>query len=567
MLISHSYCSLLARVALIWLGLTMIFSCQPPPKPEVTSVRIEFTQDSIQAGASGLLRGVIEGSELGTQTELRWEIISGPGILTTNFGIQVSLVAPSILANITETSVKVTSEFDPNRFAVRNIRLIPVVSEIQVSTSKLSLLPNQTTELSAIVSGSGNADLTWSIEQGSGYLSQLSSLRYLFVAAAVRVATVVQIKVASVLDPSRVTRVSLAIRPWLDTVALGTLQTFALRQNGLLWAWGSNLYGAIRPSDGAVGSFAPQQIFFSETDSVVAVASGAYHGLALSSQGNLWSWGLNSEGQLGLGSKQPVSAPQKVTLEEIVAVSAGEGHSLALRRDGRVFAWGRNTEGQIGTGDTVSRLSPYLIPDLTGVVQVSAGAFFSLALLEDGRVIAWGDNRSGQLGLDPAKVALLQTPRFVAGLEHVMQISAGGRHVLAVTRQGQINAWGANEMGQLGDTSTDARFLPVLLNLEGIFRVVAAQQHSLAQSSSGQIYVWGGNSFGQLGGFEGLTQPSPINLGVVGMAIFAGFSQSGVVSSSKELLMFGKNQAGQVTLPSSVAQSTPTSALLTVLLP
>jgi alpha-tubulin suppressor-like RCC1 family protein len=565
---SYSFFSVLARSALLWLGLTMIVSCQPPPKPEVKSVRIEFAQISIQAGSSGLLRGVIDGNELGIQTGLRWEVTAGLGTLTANFGTQVSLVAPSVLANVAETSVRLTSEYDPSQFAVLTIKLIPVVSEIQVSASKLSLLPNQTSQLTAFVSGSGNTDLTWSVEQGSGFLSRVNALRYLFVAPAIREAAIVQIRIASVLDPTQVTRVSLVVRPWRDTVALGALQTFALKQNGSLWAWGSNLYGAVRPSEAVLGSFAPTEIIVSQADSIVALASGTYHGLALSSQGNLWTWGLNSEGQLGLGHKQPVFAPQRVFLGDIVSVSAGEGHSLALLRDGRVFAWGRNTEGQLGVGSFVSHSTPQLIPALSDVVQVSAGTFFSLALLEDGRVMAWGDNRSGQLSLDPAEVALSFTPRRVAGLEDdVVQLQAGGRHVLAVTRQGRVYAWGANEMGQLGDTSTSQRFSPVLLDLEAIVRVVTGQQHSLAQSSSGQIYVWGDNLFGQLGGFEGLMQPNPINSGVVGEAVFAGFSQSGVISSSNELFLFGKNHVGQIKLPSLTAQPVATSVLLAVLLP
>lgn len=131
----------------------------------------------------------------------------------------------------------------------------------------------------------------------------------------------------------------------------------------------------------------------------MAVAAGDWHTLALKSDGSVWTWGYNANGQLGDGTGTNRSSPVQVPgLTGVVALAAGWGHTLALKSDGSIWAWGSNPTGQLGDGSTTDGYSPVKVPGLTGVVAVAGGDVHTLALNSDGSVWAWGGNQSSQLG-------------------------------------------------------------------------------------------------------------------------------------------------------------------------
>jgi alpha-tubulin suppressor-like RCC1 family protein len=120
------------------------------------------------------------------------------------------------------------------------------------------------------------------------------------------------------------------------------------------------------------------------------IAAGAYHSLAVRSDGTVWAWGYNRFGQLGDGTILNRTAPVQVPgLSEVVAVAAGGLHSLAVRSDGTVWAWGNNSAyGQLGDGTTTDRTAPVQVQGLSEVVTVAAGYHHSLAVRSDGT--GWG---------------------------------------------------------------------------------------------------------------------------------------------------------------------------------
>lgn len=210
------------------------------------------------------------------------------------------------------------------------------------------------------------------------------------------------------------------------------------------------------------------------------VDGGMSHSVALSKDGEVYVWGDNSSGQLGLGAEVThEDFPTKLTsLSSIVAVAAGYNFTMALRFNGRVLVWGN------GLYQT-----PTEITGLENITAISAGQMNCLALASDGRVYQWTPGTA---------------PKLVNGIKNVVAISAGGSHCLALTRTGEVWSWGFNESGQLGDGTTNERTTPKKIDaLLDIVSIAAGTNHSLAADFNGNVYAWGDNTYGQMG-----SQPS-----------------------------------------------------------
>jgi len=245
------------------------------------------------------------------------------------------------------------------------------------------------------------------------------------------------------------------------------------------------------------------------------VSAGANHSVVLRDDGTVWTWGLNSLGELGDGTTtSPRSIPGIVNgLTGITAISAGADFTLALRNDHTVWAWGYNGSGQLGDGTTTQRTLPIQVSGLTGATAVAAGAEFSVALKSDGAVWAWGKNTAGQLG-DGTTTQRTQ-PVQVSGLTGMVSVMAGDTHVLALKSDGTVWAWGDNTASDLGDGTTINRSTPVQSSLpSAMTRVGAGSSISFALDAAGNVWAWGSDALGQLGvGFESGWVSSPTQIG------------------------------------------------------
>jgi len=196
---------------------------------------------------------------------------------------------------------------------------------------------------------------------------------------------------------------------------------------------------------------------------------------ALKSDGTVWAWGFNYDGQLGDGTQTHRWAPVKVSiLTDIISISSGAWHAIALRSDGTVWAWGDGDQGQLGDGYSDGMGSFAYTPVqvlgengsgyLTDVVSISAFGWNSMALKSDGTVWTWGNNNWGQLGNGNDAYGLSvvdgveDTPVQVLGenglgyLTNIINITVGqGDHQLALTNKGIVWAWGRSLVGSLGD--------------------------------------------------------------------------------------------------------------------
>ena len=152
---------------------------------------------------------------------------------------------------------------------------------------------------------------------------------------------------------------------------------------------------------------------------------------------------------------------------------------------GRVLQWGSGTP------------TPTEVGDLTDVKAIAAGAGHRLALKNDGTVWAWGANDRGQLGNGSNQAR--SNPVNVTGLTDVLSIAAGGQHSLAIRSDLSVWAWGANDQGQLGDGSPGDRNTPAVVPGVQAIEVAASGGHSLAITDDVRVLGWGSNAECQLG--------------------------------------------------------------------
>ncbi len=214
------------------------------------------------------------------------------------------------------------------------------------------------------------------------------------------------------------------------------------------------------------------------------VAAGYVHSLARKTDGTVWAWGNNAFGQLGDGTTLQRNTPVPVAgLTSVAAVAAGgdtgASHSLAVKSDGTVWAWGSNYNGQIGDGTMADQHIPVQVPGLKGATSAAAGGEHSLAVCNGG-VWAWGYNMSGQLGDGMASWPYSANPTQVAGLAEMTMVAAGCEHSLARRADGTVWTWGYNDAGQLGDGTGVSRDRPVqVTGLTGAVAIAGGAEHSL----------------------------------------------------------------------------------------
>jgi alpha-tubulin suppressor-like RCC1 family protein len=217
--------------------------------------------------------------------------------------------------------------------------------------------------------------------------------------------------------------------------------SLALDSSGNVWAWGYNANGQLGNGKNDSGTYpTPAQV--QGISNATAVSAGAEHGLAVKSDGSVWAWGSNIYGQIGDGTSttrttavQVVGPGGAETFSGAAAVAAGNGFSVALTTAGTVYTWGENNLGQLGTGAGPGQSAPVQVPGLSNITAIAAGDGYALALASNGIVWAWGDNSQGQLGA--GSILTSPTPMPVSGLASASVIAAGPDHVLTVAPYSQ----------------------------------------------------------------------------------------------------------------------------------
>ena len=230
-------------------------------------------------------------------------------------------------------------------------------------------------------------------------------------------------------------------------------------------------------------------------------ACGEYHTITLSNDGTLYSFGLNNEGQLGLGHNNDVSLPTPIpNLPQIYMLSCGYNFTVCVDCEGFMWCFGENNLGQLGRGNTTTHFNvPQRIEDIPPVLSVSCGASHTLIITTDSNLWSFGDNRYGQLCLGNQE---RQMKPQKTSFSNISKISTGYNHSLFQNEKGEIFACGFNKYGECGlGHFNSPQITPSLIpNLpSNIVQFVCGCSHSLFLDSEGNVYSVGENETGCLG--------------------------------------------------------------------
>ena len=298
---------------------------------------------------------------------------------------------------------------------------------------------------------------------------------------------------------------------WKQVVG-GYYHTVAIKTDGTLWTWGQNTTGQLGDNSITHRS-SPIQTIAGGTN-WKSVAGGLYHTAAIKTDGTLWLWGYNAYGQLGDNSITPKSSPVQTISggTNWKSVAGGAFHTAAIKTDGTLWTWGLNTNGQLGVNSITPKSSPVqTVAGGTNWKSVAGGYAHTAAIKTDGTLWTWGYNAYGNLG-DNTTINKSSPVQTVAGGTNWKLVAGGGYHTAAIKTDGTLWTWGRNTYGQLGDNSITHRSSPIQTIAGGTNwkSVAGGLYHTAAIKTDGTLWLWGYNAYGQLGDNTVVTKSSPV---------------------------------------------------------
>ena len=325
--------------------------------------------------------------------------------------------------------------------------------------------------------------------------------------------------------------------------------TLCISAEGELYSFGANDYGALgREQEDDEESISPGVI--PSLKNITAVA-GSEHTICLDNEGNVFSFGRNSSGELGLGiDEKCVFHPQKIDLPPIKQISCGEDFTMCVSITGDLYSFGNNSSGQLGVGNTKSCNTPQKIDSLKDIDFVECGLEFTICKTLDNSFYGWGDNRTGQLGI--SKDECFDSPNKIEGWpSDCVDIKCGFRYTVVLTSSQEVFSCGYNGEGQIG-RPVDGYFSSTLQKIEtlsGITRIECGYNHSLCMDNNDDLFVFGSNEYGQLGLSNSIQQentpikhPSLSNI----IDISSKGNSSFVKTVNNEIYAFGNNEFAQL---------------------
>ncbi|CAH1799799.1 unnamed protein product [Owenia fusiformis] len=286
-------------------------------------------------------------------------------------------------------------------------------------------------------------------------------------------------------------------------VGCGDEHTALVAESGRVFTFGANDWGQL-----GLGNTKPQTkpscIKNLKAESVKLIACGRSHTLLTTESGKLFGFGANGEGQLCLEDSPSSNIPVEIIGidYDIKQLSAGTDHCCALTDSGEVYVWGGNSEGQLGLGEVDDDVltTPTLLEFIEDVTCVSCGYYHTAVVTADGKLWTFGESDGGKLGQDGNNT----TPQHVTAIkDKVISVACGGSHTVALTEKGHVYTFGDGPNGQLGHgtmlLNTPEPTMVSNLRTEKIIAIYCGESHTAVITDTGQLFTFGDGRHGKLG--------------------------------------------------------------------
>ncbi|NXN44650.1 RPGR regulator, partial [Rhinoptilus africanus] len=289
-------------------------------------------------------------------------------------------------------------------------------------------------------------------------------------------------------------------------ISCGDEHTAIVTGNGKLYVFGSNNWGQLGlGSKNTVSK--PTCVKALKPEKTKLAVCGRNHTLVYTEKGNVYAAGGNSEGQLGLGDTEERTTFHLIRFftnqHKIKQLAAGSYTSAAVTEDGQLFVWGDNSEGQIGLADKACVSVPCQVDVGKPVSSVSCGYYHSALITGDGELYTFGEPENGKLGLLPEQLKNNRVPQPVLGImEKVNKVACGGEHTVVLTET-DVYTFGLGQYGQLGHGTlifeTSVPKSVKHLRRHKICNITCGENHTAVIAENGLMFTFGDGRHGKLG--------------------------------------------------------------------
>jgi len=283
-----------------------------------------------------------------------------------------------------------------------------------------------------------------------------------------------------------------------------------------LWSWGRNNYGQLGLGDTTTRSSPEQVGILTDWEDVSAGGDWGDTTVGVKTDGTLWTIGENFYGQLGLGYVTPNRHSSPVQVGALTdwsdAGGVGGSHVAVVKTDGTLWTWGQNQYGELGLGDIDKRSLPVQVGTDEDWSEAAGGDGYILAVKTDGTLWSWGRGYTGRLGLgDQTKHS---SPVQVGSDMDWSRVSTGRSSSAAIKTNGKLYTWGENDDGQLGQgTTVSGNFSPEQVGTDEDWSEVEMSNHMTAIKTDGTLWTCGRNATGELGLGDTDRRSSPVQVG------------------------------------------------------
>ena len=340
--------------------------------------------------------------------------------------------------------------------------------------------------------------------------------------------------------------------------------TFLIEPDGTVKGWGRNTKGELGIGT-SIDEYSPVTIQgLSNIKEIIPNDYGHGYFFAIDNEGNVYAWGYNGYGQLGLDPTANLLIPTLIlNLPPVSEIVINEYTTYAITTDGDVYAWGKNDYGQVGNNSKINQLTPVKVGYLSKVSSIICKAKIVFAITQDKNVYAWGRADDYQMGNGTA-IPAQTIPLRIMGLSNVDEVATNGVTSFAICNNRQdVYSWGEGWRGELG-TYAERNRTPVrvwtLSDLnESIDEIIIENNTCFAITDSNTLYGWGYNSYNQVGtgGTFNVSIPTKIlDIPKVNEFIFNGYSGI-VLGTDGCVYSWGKNPYGETGNGSTSRIATP----------